>query len=281
MTPGSDLGRYLVTLILDLECNLLAYEEKKGRGSLHRFRVTSKHTRSLLRFLATLKGGRAADNALEDLRRIFQLAGAVRESQLLLQWMHLHRKPGLIRHFGTVDLTRKQTEALLLNIPGFLVKLHARSDKLVALADKATPEALKDYRDGIVAVFLDKLEHGILPGRWHGARKRIKTLQHMDAWPGMPGVGDKRFAAWARHLNAFQTVVGAWHDTGDMLAWFGREAAHLRGNGVLEKECASSMILLEERYAEQFMAVKRELGRLERYVHDAGKKVSGKASKKK
>lgn len=266
MTPATDLGKYLHLLLLDLERHITAYDEKKGRGSLHKFRVTAKHTRSLLRFLSTMKGGRIADKTLADLRHIFQQAGGVRESQLLLQWMHLHRKPGLIRHFGTVDINQRKVDKLLGSIPGFLDMLHKRTDKLVALADKATPARLGDYRTGILAVFLDKLEAGILPGRWHGARKRIKTLQHMDNWPGMPGVGDKRFAAWARHLDAFQTVVGAWHDTGDMLAWFGREAEHLRGNSVLEKECATSMILLEERYAEQFIAVKKELGRLERYA---------------
>lgn len=268
MNPTTDLGRYTATLLLDLERHLLSYQEKKGRGPLHKFRVTSKHTRSLLRFQATLKGGHVADKMLVDLRTIFQQAGAVRESQLLLQWMHLHRKPGLIRHFGTVDINQRQVDKLLKSIPGFLDKLHKRADRLIALSDKTTERQLANYRQGILAIFLDKLESGILPGRWHGARKRIKTLQHMDNWPGMPGVGDKAFAAWARHLDAFQAVVGAWHDTGDMLAWFGHEAQHLRGNTVLEKECATSMILLEERYAEQFIAVKKELGRLERYARN-------------
>ena len=100
MKPTTDLGRYAATLFRGLERHLRSYEKRGGRGSLHRFRVTSKHTRSLLRFLSTMKGGRSADSMLADLRSIFRLAGGVRESQILMEWMHLHRKPGLIRHLA-------------------------------------------------------------------------------------------------------------------------------------------------------------------------------------
>jgi CHAD domain-containing protein len=264
MSGTVDLRPYLGTLLADLDRHLAAYGEKQGRGSLHKFRVTAKYTRSLLRFLATRKGGGKAEKALADLRRIFAMAGQVREHQLLLQWMHLHRKPELARHFSAEKEYLKSVGRLLRELTGFLSRLKVHAAALDKLTGRVTADDMKDYRSGILDGFLLRLEAGILPGRWHGARKRIKTLQHLEQWPGLRLPPSKSKGAWEGKLEVFQVAVGAWHDTGDMIAWLHDRAKSVKNDPALLREWESALLLLERQYGEQYDAVHVELEALKK-----------------
>jgi len=261
MSATTDMPIYLRTLLEDLDKLLTAYGEKQGKGSLHKFRVSAKYTRSLYRFLATLKGGRKAESALADLRNIFAMAGPVREHQLLLQWMHVHRKPGLERHFSAEKDFVQGVGRLLKEIPGFLRQLRKQAPALEKLAARSTPDELRAYRSGVLDAFLARLEADLLPGRWHGARKRIKTLQHVQQWPVLRP-RTKRVSAWSKRLDAFQVAVGAWHDTGDMIAWLHERGKSVRHDASLQQEWETALLLLERQYAEQYDGVKKELSLL-------------------
>jgi len=252
----------LAELFGQIKEHLDIFLRKEGRGSLHNFRVTAKQANTALRFLRKRGGERKAELMLRALARVFKLAGALRENQLQRQWLQVHRKPGLIRHTRLADQTEKLTRRLTGNIPSFL-RVLGRSEKGLSKAwMDVSEEDRQAYTIKRLHDFQDRLEAGILPGRWHGARKRVKSLQHMDRWTWPPRSGTAKEQRWAEHLEAFQVAVGQWHDTGDMIGWLAREGEHLRGHAALEKECEHALILLEAQYAEQYKKVKYEMARL-------------------
>ncbi len=259
MNKTIDISSLLRSLLKDLDKHISAFEKKKGRGSLHHFRVSGKETLTLLRFLRENKRSKGLRDFERDLKRFFKKAGELREAQLHLKWLHRHRKPGVIKHSRLENITGKLTRKIIKEIPELKKSIDRtgkkQSDKLSAFPTKD----VRAYQEAIMRDLLISLDAGILPGRWHAARKNIKSIQHIGGWPLAFQARGQVHDRLVNQLDEFQSHVGYWHDIGETIAWISAQKTKSMGHASLQQECEGALIRLEKEYVESYEFVQAKL----------------------
>ena len=204
------LQKYFAQRVKNLFNHLHDFDLNGDDVSLHDFRVEMKKMRAIIRFLRQVYPKQKLKRADHLARSIFQVAGEIREYQLLQQWLQKN-------NIALIEKLYFPPEKLTVMVKHF----RHRSDdyksdlkeviddvgKLVHITNEILPE---QYLVELNAQ-LEKLCRKNLPDiEWHEFRKIIKQWMYGINWVNESDAAeqDNTFS----YYNKLQEAIGLWHD---------------------------------------------------------------------
>jgi CHAD domain-containing protein len=186
---------------------------KAGRlKTMHDMRVDMKSIRSVFFMLEKAGPHGRAQKHHRRVKKIFAVAGQIREWQLEARWLRQHKKLALLRLLRYDALIREANMDFQEK-----TRAHIRSLRDIR---KAGDSMLKKMREPQIHRYLGALLNSVVQScdaalpmlEWHDLRKWIKRLLHARLWllanrPETPAVNQ-----FCDDIEKLQASIGNWHD---------------------------------------------------------------------
>ena len=214
--PGKKkLASFVEKRFVDMRESLEKFSTEIHQEDLHKFRVAVKKVRMVIRLLDYMGGSKKVKKAYKPLKEVFQGAGDVRNSFIILK---------LLGKYGLKDAPiakRKQKELETLSRQ-FIAQKQSYLD-LIDKAEKMIAKCLHKIKHHELELYIQSGLHKAAlslqaaPGRdkLHKMRGQIKTigysltlLEHDRAH--FPGPN-------ADYLDKMQSCIGDWHDADSVI----------------------------------------------------------------
>ncbi len=227
------LEKYFVQRVKNLFNHLHDFELMGDEVSLHDLRVEMKKLRAIIKFLREVYPKQKLKKPAHMLRSIFQQAGAIREYQILLQWLQKY-------HFSIIELTYYPPEKLKQMIEEFQKGTeHLKSDfnEIIEAVSKfvhGTNEILAEQYFVDLNAQLEKTCRKNLPQTdWHELRKLIKQRIYAYNWIRHETENDDPNFSY---YNKLQETIGLWHDLEIIKDSFSQKQVYLSQDIEVQKD---------------------------------------------
>lgn len=186
---------------------------KAGRlKTMHDMRVDMKSIRSVFFMLEKAGHHDGAHKYHRRVKKIFAIAGQIREWQLEARWLRRHRKLALLRLLRYDALIREA------NID-FQGKAHVHIRSLRDIR-KAGDSMLRKIREPEINRYIGSLLHSVLQScdaalpmlDWHDLRKWIKRVLHARLWLLASRAETPAVRQFCADIESLQASIGNWHD---------------------------------------------------------------------
>jgi len=203
------LQKYFAQRVKNLFNHLHDFELNGDEVSLHDFRVEMKKLRAIVRFLQQVYPKQKLKRSSYLLRAIFQVAGEIREYQILQDWLQKN-------NFYVLELEYYPPERLRNMIDAFRVRAEDYKNDLNEVISvvghyvHSTNEILPEQYFADTNAQVESMVRKNLPQtEWHELRKLIKLRMYAYNWiQHEEGYEDTAFP----YYNKLQENIGQWHD---------------------------------------------------------------------
>jgi CHAD domain-containing protein len=178
---------------------------------MHGMRTDMKTLRAVFFLLEETDQHDKARKLHRKLKKIFAVAGRIRECQIEAKWLRRHRRLALLRlldYAGEID--RNNAEFKRHSGKHVRVLREVVREGRVALKT-VSPHIVYAYLSGILSRVREDFHAGLPAVEWHDLRKHVKRLIYARSWIAVeePSPAVLRFMA---DLDALQSAIGNWHD---------------------------------------------------------------------
>jgi CHAD domain-containing protein len=195
------------------------YAQTNEAEELHQLRVALKKLKAVEFFLSTTtKETGKLKTTGKHLKKIFKAAGAIRQKEIVLNWMQEHSFQLLAE---TVQLSRQiQEEQELFFKKQHLYKKQLQKQSAVYL------EYAQKMKAADAEVYIQQLKQMIHEGLqnirqegWHELRKQVKQLLYVWQWLNAKQKLHFFTAKEFQYFDLLQEQIGNWHDLIDLKQW--------------------------------------------------------------
>lgn len=207
--------------------HLQSFAQNSDAEAIHQLRVCMKKLQAAYRFIIHVHPSKKLAKAYRrQFKKLFALAGAIREKQLMKERLARHELDVLSFASRFLNDVPQLTEQFHQQTKRFQEFLSSFSHQLVHLVQKTGEEALSAYairlQNELVTV-ADAAEQR----QWHELRKQMKQLLYSYHWLHASGKLKLMRVREVQQLNTLQERIGEWHDLIDFKNWLGAEAFYL------------------------------------------------------
>lgn len=235
--PGKKkIESYLQKRFGDMRESLEKFYAAGDQEELHKFRVSAKKVRMVIRLLDYIGGNKKIKKAYKPLKQVFKEAGEVRSSYIILRLLGKY-------DMKNTPIARNKKKELETLSHHFIAQKESYSDLvdeaehvITQHADKIGRKALEAY----IQLGLHKVAMCLqaAPGseKLHEMRGIIKTIEYsvsllkhnQDHFPG-PNIA---------YLDRMQSCMGQWHDADSVIQVTADSRLSARVKGQVSKESA-------------------------------------------
>ncbi|RPE14250.1 CHAD domain-containing protein [Chitinophaga lutea] len=185
---------------------------------LHKLRVEVKKLKAFAGFASAGGHGKDADRAIKPVKKMFRVAGEIREAGLTLSMLQKYQITHPRLKSATIHTLNEKTATFQSHIDTYLQQIKKSDRKL-----RASLHSIRNRN--IEAWFSEELTATAAllaappPERLHDARKKLKTLLY--TYTMLPKPLAARVQVNKDYLHRLQELIGNWHDAAlaaDLLA---------------------------------------------------------------
>ncbi|WP_153797977.1 CHAD domain-containing protein [Foetidibacter luteolus] len=206
LTP---LQKYFAQRVKNLFNHLHDFELNGDEVSMHDFRVELKKMRSIVRFLEQIYPKPKLKRASHLLRNIFQVAGEIREYQLLQQWLQKGNFFVLEKEYYPPERLNNMVEAFRMRADDYKTDLNEIIETVGHYVHSTNEILAEQYYTDMNAQVENMTRRNLPQIDWHELRKLIKQRIYSFNWVRHEdNYEDNAFA----YYNKLQETIGQWHD---------------------------------------------------------------------
>lgn len=196
----------VITNLLSIEEQLLAFKKDSKPERLHQLRIGIKRIKALFAFI---KGSFGKKIKVKFLKLIFCQSGKIRALQINIQQLANFPHPPLklIKQLKQQELIL--TQHLLQNIPFYIEQIHGFYTIFTfhkSITDSTQINSYFHYKQQSVKLYIENKKRKDL----HKARKMLKKMIYL--YDTLPSKLKKDLTINIKHLNQQQKQIGDWHD---------------------------------------------------------------------
>lgn len=215
--------------------HLHVYQQSADAEAMHHFRVSLKKIHAGVVFLQSrfprLKKQK------KRMKAVFRAGGLIREQQLRLGWLRLHRLKLLAVTAGMEGKLEIYQANFKNDLPAFKTKLEKAFSKLYAAAETIRKEELQQYVSALKTSVLQLLRKNRAED-WHELRKQIKQLLYAVHWLRPEEQLRLLRITELKYLDKLQEAIGTWHDLVDLKQWLTDEQFFLHEHSTVRNAFA-------------------------------------------
>jgi len=261
LTP---LQKYFAQRVKNLFNHLHDFELNGDDVSLHDFRVEMKKLRSIVRFLQQIYPKQKLKRPSHLLRSIFQVAGEIREYQILQQWLQKNNFFVLELEYYPPDRLKNMIEAFRVRAEDYKTDFNEVIE-VVGHYVHTTNEILPEqYFTDVNAQVENMVRKNLPQTEWHELRKLIKQRMYAFNWiQHDDGYEDTAFPFY----NKLQETIGQWHDLDIIKESFSQKQIYLSQDIEVQKDFSLAWEKLTTSLRQKEKAIEEMLGKVVEVNH--------------
>ncbi len=255
------LEKYFAQRVKNLFNHLHDFELIGDERSMHDLRVEMKKLRAVIRFLRQVYPRQKLKRPAHLLRSIFQVAGEIRECQILQQWLRKHE-------FAVIEKTYYPSEKMDTMMQAFKNNCNTYKDNFKEIIEQ-TSEYVQNTNEILAEQYFTELNaqvekncrKNLSATDWHELRKLIKQRMYAYNWLHHENENDDPLFSYYHKL---QEAIGLWHDLEIIKEAFSQKQIYLSQDIEVQKDFSraweklSHSLKYREKIVEELLA-KQEL----------------------